>query len=361
MINIIGLLDYDYLQSTSTSIIIPNLEIMKLATYYKTEENQFCRLLTLEEQELDTYEKIYFFSETGKKLLVPEQFLRANNVIFGGSAFTNGKYIPFDNEIIDYTIPRIAVYKEFLKQKYDEGIKTKTISHTLDDTYYRNYAGKNKLPIPPIIPKKRVYLFDRDFFYPDWQYTIEKISYRKPSGIYRIHPIICNKLSQFFDVRAQSKIARSNEIILDLEVPTDEISYMIKHFKNQFLADIVLNSKVYIPLKSKWITKDKYYKELIYTLNLLYSFWANNIPIRIYLVEPKIGVQNPLYELEKAISQWTALDQHKKKSDKTLIDRMGNKKILKDQYTMITTAYPEADTLFKQSYNELVKRGYWRI
>ena len=38
-----------------------------------------------------------------------------------------------------------------------------------------------------------------------------------------------------------------------------------------------------------------------------------------------------------------------------------NKKILKDQYTMITTAYPEADTLFKQSYNELIKRGYWRI
>ena len=57
----IGLVDYDFLTSSSKTSIIPNLEIMKLAAYYRKEENEFCRLLTLEEdQDLNTYNKIYF-------------------------------------------------------------------------------------------------------------------------------------------------------------------------------------------------------------------------------------------------------------------------------------------------------------
>ena len=36
---------------------------MKLATYYKLEEKQFCRLMSLDETELTAYDKIYFFSE----------------------------------------------------------------------------------------------------------------------------------------------------------------------------------------------------------------------------------------------------------------------------------------------------------
>ena len=67
----IGLVDYDLQTSTSTSLLIPNLEIMKLATYYRIEENHFCRLLTLEEQELGSYDKIYFFSELAKHPTVP--------------------------------------------------------------------------------------------------------------------------------------------------------------------------------------------------------------------------------------------------------------------------------------------------
>lgn len=102
---------------------------MKLATYYKVEENKFCRLISLDEQNLDPYEKIYIFSESVRPPQVPEAFKRATNVIYGGSAFTNNKYIPFENSIIDFTIPRTAIYKEFLKEKYDggDGIKTKVI------------------------------------------------------------------------------------------------------------------------------------------------------------------------------------------------------------------------------------------
>lgn len=59
----IGLVDIDLQTSTATNLCPPNIEIMKLATYYKTEENLFCRLINLDETELTSYDKIYIFSE----------------------------------------------------------------------------------------------------------------------------------------------------------------------------------------------------------------------------------------------------------------------------------------------------------
>ncbi len=164
----IGLLDYDAQISTSTRIIIPNLEIMKLATYYKLEENKFCRLLDLNDTELSSYDKIYFFSETAGEPQIPPAFLRANNVIFGGTAFTDGVYKPFENSIIDYTIARPAIYKEFLKEKYNNGIKTEVIGHVLDDSYYRIFLNDQQLPIPPINIRKRILIYDRNFLHNNW-------------------------------------------------------------------------------------------------------------------------------------------------------------------------------------------------
>jgi len=197
----IGLVDYDLYTSASAQLAPPNVEIMKLATYYKKEENKFCRLLHLDETELTAYDKIYVFSEAEAPPTLPEHFLRANNIIYGGTAFTNGVYIPFKNEIIDYTIPRSSIYKQFLKEKDLAGIKMKVIEHILDDTYYRMYAGENKLPIPPILPRKRVFIFDKNFFAPDWQKIVENITKKSPSSIRTIHPIYCKTTSNFFKLR----------------------------------------------------------------------------------------------------------------------------------------------------------------
>ena len=355
----IGLVDYDLLQSESTTRIVPNLEIMKLATYYRMEENHFCRLLTLDEEELESYERIYFFSETGRKLLVPNHFKRANNIIYGGSAFTNFKYIPFENRVIDYTIPRVMIYKEYLKQKYQEGFKNLVISHALDDSYYRMYADERCLPIPPIKRGKRVFLFDREFFYPNWELIIDDISARKPSNIYRIHPIVCHTLTEFFEARKKTKLARDIEYILDLNVPTNEINYMMNHYKKYFLADISMNSNIYLPLKSNLPTNNPYYRNIIYTLNLLYTFWAHNIPIKVRVEDTPIGVtNNPIKELQQAIATWTTGTT---KMKRTMRERINRNKIMISQYEEIIKNYPNAKTLFDQSYEELVQRGFWNI
>lgn len=362
----IGLLDYDFCTTTSKRILVPNIEIMKLSSYYR-EENVYCRLLTLDSQELESYDKIYFFSEHNGQPPVPEQFLRAKNVIYGGTAFTKGVYVPFENDIIDFTIPRTFLYKEALNQKYNDGVKAKVISHVLDDTYYRNYAGNKKLPLPAIIPRKRVILYDKEFFYPDWRETLELINSRNPSGILRIHPVRCKTLSDYFTVRSFPKFSRDNDMILDLKVPTDEIPYMLRMYKNQFLADIVPSGNVFLALGGDQKIKTLYFKNLIYTLNLLYSFWSYGIMIKVRYEEPSPGFYDPLRELSLAIEAWT-LSDCQTKSGRTINDRIQRYKRKKvvptvesEQRDTLIKNYAGTKELFEQSFNGLKERGLWRL
>lgn len=359
----IGLIDYDLQTSTSTNMLIPNIEIMKLATYYKIEENQFCRLIDLNETELSSYDKIYFFSEQEIQPKVPAQFLRVNNVIFGGTAFTNGIYKPFENEIIDYTIPRPTIYKEFLKEKYNEGVKTKVIAHTLDDTYYRNYAGKNKLPIPPVLPKKRIILYDKDFFYSDWEQTMKIFAERKCSSIYRIHPIICHTLTEFFKARSCEKLNRANDFIFDIEIPLQDIYYMLKKYKKYFLADITKNASVYIPIGGTLQTNLQYSRDIVYKLNLLYSFWAQDINMKTKYIPPKFGTINPYEEIYQIIEKWSNVGINRK-HPYSIIDKIPkNKKFnyLREQIEQLIKYQPSIKDLFNQTYEGIKERKVWQL
>ncbi len=356
----IGLLDIDWELSTSTTFLFPNIEIMKLASYYKIEENQFCRLLTFDSTDLDGYDKIYVFSELHNNVKLPSIFLQHPNIIFGGSALTKGQYVPFENSLIDYTIPRTAIYKEVLKQKYNEGVKAKIISKVLDNTYYRNYAGNNKLPLPAIIPNKQVILYDRDFFYPDWKETIEEISNHKVGTIIRLHPIVCHTITNYFDVRNFPKVSRANNIILDIEIPLDDVNYMLNHYKKLFLADITSTSNVALYLGGTWPTTLQYCRDLVYKMNLLLSFWSCGIRIKFYYNEPELGVINPLECLEKYIVQWA----NGKNKDKTIYDRIPKTKKnhpAMEQYKEVIKLFPDSKNLFEQSFNAIKERGYWRI
>lgn len=360
----IGLLDYDLLTSTNTKMLIPNLEIMKLATYYQAEEKRFCRLLSLQDTELSSYEKIYFFSETAASPEIPVPFLRAKNVIYGGTAFTNGIYVPFENELIDYTPARATIYKEFLKQKYQDGVKALTISHVLDDNYYRMYAGEEQLPIPAIRPNKRVFLYDRDIFHGEWEKIIERIVSRKPSSIIPIHPIICHTLTQYFTLRNQTKIARSQDLILDIDVPLAEVDYMLKKYKTMFLADITPSTSIYFPMGGSYPTDFQYFKDFIYKLNLLYAFWSKDIPIKVKYQKPSLGYTDPLANLTQIIETWTGGET---KFTRTLDERIRTRiakdlsKAMIEEKLLLFKFHPEAKTLFDQNYTKLKEGGLWRL
>ena len=358
----IGLVDYDLLSSPSSTFIIPNLEIMKLATYYKIEKNKFCHLLSLNETDLSGFEKIYFFSEKHYTPNIPEIYLRQSNVIYGGTAFTNGIYKPFENSLIDFTIPKISIYKEYLKSRYDDGVRAKVISNALDNTYYRMYANEH-LPIPPIMSNKKIILYDKNFFYPDWREIIEEISARKPSSIIRIHPIICKKLSEFFEIRHLTKIKRTIDVILDLDIPLNEVYYMLNKYKNQFKADITVTSNVYLQLGGNYATNFQYFKDIIYKLNLLYCFWSFDIPIKIKYEPCFVGFKNPLTNISRQIEIWTGT-KHRYNLERTINQKIANKKkinICEEEKKLLLKFYPSAKDLFDQTYTSILKGGRWRV
>ena len=277
----IGLLDYDIQTSKSSTLFVPNLEIMKLATYYRLEENVFCKLISLDTTDLSSYDKIFFFSETSVNPNIPQHFLNAKNVEFGGTAFTNKIYVPFKNPIIDYTIARPEIYKTFLKEKYQLGVKTKVLEHTLDDSYYRMYAGEEKLPIPPINKTKRIYIFDRDILTGKWEQILSILSSRNPASIITIHPTVCKTFGQFFKLRENLKFSRANIVILDTNIPLDEVHYMLKMYTNKLLAEITKSSSVCLYLGGTYKSTHQYWNDFIYKMNLLYSFWSKGINIKI--------------------------------------------------------------------------------
>lgn len=358
----IGLVDFDLQKSDNIRTSIPNLQIMKLATYYRTEENIFCRLISLQETELSAYEKIYFFSEANRIPSVPEPFLNAKNVIYGGPAFTMGKYIPFQNEIIDYTIAKPYIYKDFLKKKYEEGEKIKNINGVLDNSYYRMYANDKKLPIPPIIPKKRIYIYDLSIFYSDWQDILTQIADHRPSGIFCIHPIKCKTITQYKQIRNMPKFSRTNQIILDLNIPLNEVYYLLKEYKNMFLADICNSSSVSIPIGGNYKTSTLYKKDLVYKLNLLYSFWSKGIMIKLNYQQPMIGYNDPLFNLSKKIEQWANGEGKNKKTINEAIARKGKKITLEQQQrNSLLEGIPSSSDLFDQTLPAIIKRRFWKI
>ena len=355
----IGLIDLDLQQSSQASLCPPNIEIMKLAAYYKKEENKFCRLVNPDETNFDGYEMIYVFSESDIPQ-VPPTLYSAENITFGGTGFTNRIYIPFNNSIIDYTLPRINIYSQFLKEKYTTGTKTKIINHLLDDTYYRHYAGEEELPIPPIIPRKRLILYDREFFRPGWERIVDIATERRASSIVCIHPIYCKNLTQLFSLRQRPKIARSNTIILDIDIPLEDVSYMLKKYTSYFLADVTSTAPIYLQIGGTFKTNLQQYRDLVYKLNLLYSFWSKSIPIRLKYIPPLVGVNNSIKNLLIAIDEWSR-SPLTNRSINEKISRKTKTTIEQSERDLVLKFHPSAAELFNQTYDGLSTRRRWNL
>ena len=336
---------------------------MKLATYYQNEENQFCRLINLDETEFGGYDKVYVFSESKDFVTVPEAFRRAPNVIYGGTAFTNGIYVPFENKLIDYTLARTRIYAGFLKDKYQAGLSEVEVKRLLENSYYRWHAGDAVLPLPAIKKRHRIYIYDRDFFQEGWRKIINRMMDRKPSSINFIHPAHYKKISDFLEVRENALIAKGNDAYLDLNIPLKETPILMKHYKNRLLAVINPSSQIYLSLGGSFYYQTDYLRDIIYKLNLLYVFWSNNIPLKIKYEEPTIGCYNPIPDLSKLIATWT---QGETCNYKSIIERIPKDKRMTDirpereQLRVILDRYPSSETLFRQTTETAKKGGFWK-
>lgn len=360
----IGLVDLQLQSWPKPQLCPPNLEIMKIATYYQSEENKFCRLIGLEETELEAYEQIYVFSESKDFITVPEAFKRAKNVIYGGTAFTNGIYLPFKNKVIDYTLARPRIYSNFLKEKYNAGLLEELeITRLLNNSYYRWHAGEEELPLPAIKKRHRIYIYDKDFFQEGWRKIIDRMINRNPSSINFIHPAHYKRISDFLDVRENALIAKGNDAYLDLDIPLKETPILMQYYKNRLLAVITPSSRVYLSLGGSYHYQSDYLKDVIYKLNLLYVFWSCNIPLKLKYEEPTLGCYNPISDISKLITTWS---QGETCHTKSIIDRIPKDKKLsevrpeREQLRQILERYPTYETLFRQTTETAKQGGLWK-
>lgn len=106
----IGLLDQDALSSPST--FLPNLEIMKLSTYYKKNKNYVSFIL--DPNKIERYNKVVLRKDINDGEYLSELFLE-DKCEYGGLAFTNGIYVPLEEEI-ENSIPDISIYSSYFKR-----------------------------------------------------------------------------------------------------------------------------------------------------------------------------------------------------------------------------------------------------
>lgn len=107
----IGLLDQDLLLRPGH--FCPNLEIMKLSTYYKNQK-EIVRLI-LDARTTDQYREVIIRKDKIDNSY-PDTLFGKQNISFGGLAFTNNKYKPMPDEM-ENSLPDITIYDKFLVDK----------------------------------------------------------------------------------------------------------------------------------------------------------------------------------------------------------------------------------------------------
>lgn len=350
----IGLYDNSLGSSSPNQLGLPNVEIMKLAEYYKEEKHQFCRLILPHETDMTIYEKIYCCSDFDSA--IPMCLRGRDNVEFIGHAFTNEPYVALENDLMDFSIPRTAIYREWLREEQIKGAYTiKQFERFLNSIYYRAYNGKEILPLPPGRKNQRLYLVDKEFFYPGWKENLIQMRNRHPCKIYFLHPIFCKTIEDFFTIHRFNALTHSAEILLDFDFSFDTLDKLLNENQKVLRAEITQSMKIYIPFGAREgvrLTLDALAHELIDRLNILYAFWARGIPIKLQYFAPPLGEYNKWEPLFLAAQTFSAIVKN------NCIDKRVKGKV-KENYTEFLSRFPKHN-LFIQTFKNVSERRLWR-
>lgn len=334
----------------------PSLAAMKMAAYLKTEQDDIVMLIT-DLTNAANYAKVYFFSDKPLEELPKEIFLMENVELYG-------KYLEPLPRIVEHMTPDITIYHDVVQSRLiDKIVSTNRALQFLDSIYYQAYGSDGaRLPLPPSPHRKRFYIYDEDFLqYEDCWNIFREIEERVPTGIYTIKPIQCHTLKQFFTLREDyEKVSRANKIILDFFVPFHHFETYFGKYKLKLLGEITKNSEIYVYLGKNYSANAYgevfYLKNLYYCLNLIFSYWSRNIPIKAEMYIPSDGV-NPYKEIFNALRLWT----NNNDANVKISDYLNTKK-LKPKLEEFIANNPTMATFFDKSKNDLINtRGVWRL
>lgn len=353
----IGIVDYDF-STALRGLPPPSLVAMKISAYYrKKQKNEMCRLV----EDLDTlgnYDLVYFISN---KIIdeIPPEIFKLENVKFYGAHLPNE--IP---ELIHHMIPDVKLYNEVVQRRLvNDKASTEKALAFLGSIYYQAHVEGKLIPVPPMSPRSRVFLYDKDILGQEdgWD-ILDKIIAKKPSTINCVEPLQCHSIKQFLKLREDyEKVSRKNKIILDYYVPYEHFDLYFSKYKLKLLGEITSTSDISVYIGKNYFDDnytDRFYLcNIFYCLNLLCSYFSRNIGVTAEIYHSKFEIQNTYTEIYKVIRSWANTADKTKTLDDCF--RTKKQKQIKEQ---ILASNPSFQNFLPCSKNSLAQtRGIWRL
>lgn len=352
----IGIYDYD-LTSKPRGLSPPCLDAMKFYTYLRENEPDQSIVLETNLDNLHNYDRVLFFSD---KILeeLPKEIFRADNVE------VYGRYLENVPKIVEHQLPRVKMYYTFIQDKMNkQEITPARALSFLDSNYYKAFGnGGERLPLPILESRQKLYMYDIDFLsHPECWDIFDALDAKSPSSINMVHNLDCHTITQFMKIRKDyDKISRKNNVVLDFFVPLDQLEEYFGRYKMKLLGEITKSSNVKIYLGKNYVnnfySKQFYVSNIFYCLNYIFSYFSRNIPIRAEVHET-IDVISPYRATYIAIKQWT----NNAAPEVPLELYFKSKKVAAEKDDLISQ-YPQFASFFGQTKENLINtRGVWRI
>lgn len=244
----IGIIDYDITYKPSLKSI--NVEAAKLCSYY---EEKGCQVTILSpEDDIFNYDKIILVAN--RLFLIKEAkntYPKHPNIQFIGASFNNGKYIPFEEDEINYREIELRFYNNLFKYFYKKNIYTlEEIKEIKESTTVRIFPNEKPINLDKIMIGQKIHIVDNYIFdKSDWEKTIKYMSvfyryfyFNVPQLVYNTQDLInfkklvdCN----FINLRATIRIEDINEF----ENFIKENRELIKELKAKLEWEIAYNNE----------------------------------------------------------------------------------------------------------------------
>jgi len=295
----IGLYDWDLLKWRSP--VVFNLELMKLATYYKTRERQIIKMIRDIDGDIEAFNKVVIRKDYDD-FYYPSHLTTNQRIEWGGLAMTNNIYVPLPPQV-EACVPDTSIYQKcgFV---YDASPKLrKTFKTMMTAEHYRISNDEIVIKKEDELKSRYLIIHDNDLCFNDeikrkisalrnnnYKSNIV-IGTKYPVDIYNENDFIfwadIKKIADLNCMNIYCKLADSalavlikkpqeiNFIINDITLNfKDELLHLL--LQSNFAACCGCNTKIHVgkesPLSDEWIQFIKFYNRYLLDTKLKHNF-----------------------------------------------------------------------------------------
>lgn len=356
----IGLYDAD-LMFAPTSFKL-NLEIMKMASYFKKRGDTVEFLLNL--QNTEKYDIIYIRKDSEKTVLDNSIFLK-KNIEWGGLAFTNGEYIPMEPIDIEYAIPNVSIYSKYFKMMLSSGELKEDKYKTMLNANYIRLCFNGEIAKMDYIEKSRTaVVYDTHLTeQPNWSEALCELGSRlnKNRKISFVRPIVFKTIDENFDlfIKNDKLKVTDTKMIFDIDFKPVEFKKFIAKYANELVKFKSRKNIYFIFGRNNYShsSEEFYRKEILNVLNgyLLCCSKSLNVAFKYY----DEGYYNELHCLCKRIDAMTSHPASEHFSLYEYCKRQNGRKEINLMDEIIKKHNPKYEIVFKAIPLIIKQGGYW--